>query len=1239
MIKKTSGSKKVHTQQATDGMSEDGAQREVSALHRPSPEEGRHLYFRTLVQELEEGGLWICLVLSQLRSPVSVPELKGMLAVEHREDCHAALAGIRHLIHGQEEIEIADRHFAAFLPLQFPEYIKICRENLVTFCDGHPESPYAAVHLVYHYASAGHTSKALANCTQEWADRLAHRHRSPDLILSDIKHTAMLAADTGQPGELIRLLLLLQRIAFRYRTVLSEFTAESVQTLLAQKKYAEAVSLLVEQNTLLTDPAEALHFLPYFYAHEAWAEAELLHHALEKQAAPAPEWSRKNVFSRNFETPASCAKTVLQERNRDRLKVRKVWDCGVAYHHPNMLSYGRMHTDITEVENNTGAAADRSWAGVYAQSLIAFSTLFSSYNLPDVNTGHTEAKVRDGIEYLLKHYGCTNDKNDLKVIIQALSGNPVDIGLLSGLMNSYLQFGTGTGLRSNNGVDLDGQLYENLCLQSFCRGFLDDGEVMEVTVKNWYRQTWEQDFIQLTEEIHFLEGKAVRYRSSNQLPEKSGFILNALEGILTGLRFSFRARSQWDRSYLIPEELYPLLCSKLLHLIGNYSPAHLSPFLDFLKNGSADQLGLYSEGFRKTLKMAVRSLMVLKYGKENILPLVEIWKSHVLSGVQNRWERAEELLLINEIYGILQEEENAAAVFQDLLDSSMGPVWNQESPLKLVNRALALLKDPASAPFAEFAALLDAASGEMTLPAVIRPLKEEFIGAMIMNGETARAFDYYKFEVSPHPEVVLRNAERSSFDAPTRGAGYHPGARGISEPGAVLQILSTLDCSPYLKWGLCELMMVSTDTESTRDAYSVHLADALNAIETMNDGAIEALCAITAKPVTGERSAAEHRRRLVKQMGPHLTPANRKRLAYYMGNPDAGSPLPANNLYPVPQAFSADISGSLLTGLKNKPALKQPKVKQSLFAVKDRKGEVLRLQKMVADFDGGFGEVPAVLEALMKGGFADAAVTEMYDAISGHLHNLIRPDGEAKQKYAWMKQTPAVKPNDDLTVEFIIWHLNHPDIRLSTKAEEILARLAVFIPGVIGSLFTECISNRPHLASELCSAVLYEISRKAPAELGSYLLDHPRLIVEATRIPHVTVKKNLLDAAGILQNAGYGELYAALKQSLPDAVESHGNTGNYDTSLTAVQEVLDELADEQILYPDFSVQMHGLLEDYCFPLDRNALIRSEWYLRRSFNKDPWGSGTYDYLVRHALNNAVSHRISRENISIVYEIIN
>jgi hypothetical protein len=104
-------------------------------------------------------------------------------------------------------------------------------------------------------------------------------------------------------------------------------------------------------------------------------------------------------------------------------------------------------------------------------------------------------------------------------------------------------------------------------------------------------------------------------------------------------------------------------------------------------------------------------------------------------------------------------------------------------------------------------------------------------------------------------------------------------------------------------------------------------------------------------------------------------------------------------------------------------------------------------------------------------------------------------------------------------------------------------------------------------------------------------------------------------------------------------VISHGNTGNYDTSLTAVQEVLDELADEQILYPDFSVQMHGLLEDYCFPLDRNALIRSEWYLRRSFNKDPWGSGTYDYLVRHALNNAVSHRISRENISIVYEIIN
>lgn len=1239
MIKKKAGSKKVHTQQATDGMSENGVQRKLSVLHLPSPEDGRHLYFRTVVQELEEAGLWICLVLSQLRGPVSVPELKGMLSVEHREDCHAALAGVRHLIQGQERIEIADRHFAEFLALQYPEYLKECREHTVRFCSAHPESPYAAVHLVYHDALSGNGAEAFANCSQEWADRLAHRHTPPDLILSDIKRTAALAAELGKPAELIRLLLLLQRMEFRYNTVLSEFSAETAQALIAQNKYAEAVSLLVQQNTLLTDPAEALHFLPFFYAHGARAEAEMLHHALQKQSAPDPEWAGKNVFNRNPEAASSCADTVLHETNRGALPVQKIWDWGVAGHDPQMLSYGRMHTDISDLENEPGSAVDRTWAGRYARSLMAFSTLFESYNLPAINTGHTEAKLRDSIEYLLQHYGCTNSKNDLKVIIQALSGAPGDIELLTGLMTAYLQLGNGTALRNKNGVDLDGEHYEDLCLQSFCRGFLDDAEVMEVTVKHWYRHTWEQDFIQLTEEIHFFEGKASMYRFSGQLPAKSAFIRSALDRIMTGLRFSFRARSHWERSYLIPEELCPLLCSKLVQLLGNYSPAHLIPFLDFIRAGSADQLGLYSEGFRKTLRAAVRGLVALKYGKENILPLVGIWKSHVLSGVQNRWERTEDLLLINEIYGLLREEEKATAVFQDMLNTSMGPVWNQESPLKLVNRSLLLLKDTAGAPFADFAALMDAAAGEMTLPAVIRPLKEEFIGAMIRNGETARAFAYYKFEISPDPDVVMRNAEQSSFDAPARGAGYGFGARSISEPGAVLQILNTLDCSPYLKWGLCQLMMVHDEMEMTLAAYCEHLAAALNSIEALNGGSVEAMCAMSAELLTGGRIAPEHRRMLPRKVGAHLTAANRKRLAHYLETPGTASSIPVKNLYPAPTALSGKVSAAVFTGLKAKTASKQPKIKQSLFEVRNEKTEGGYLKNMVADFDGESGDVSVVLEATLKDGVKNPAVPGLYAAITAHLDHLVRPDGKVKQKYAWMKQAPAAKPNDELTAEFIIWHLNHPDICVSTKAEEILARLAAFVPGVIGALFTECIANRPHLASELCSAVLYEVSRKAPDALGSYLTAHPRLMVKATRIPHVTVKKNLLDAAAILQNAGYGELYAALKQSLPDAVVSAGKAHIEDPSLAAIQEVLDELGSEQILDPDFSSQMHGLLEDYCFPLDLNAIIRSDWYLRRSFNKDQWGSGTYDCLVRHALNNAVSHRISNQNISVVYEIIN
>src|SRR5690606_28114518 len=141
-----------------------------------------------------------------------------------------------------------------------------------------------------------------------------------------------------------------------------------------------------------------------------------------------------------------------------------------------------------------------------------------------------------------------------------------------------------------------------------------------------------------------------------------------------------------------------------------------------------------------------------------------------------------------------------------------------------------------------FAAILDSASGEMTFPNAVKPFKEEFAGLLTAAGMTEKALAYYIFEVLPPPEVVLMNAESSTFDAPTRGAGYRLGAANLRESRALLEILEHLDCDPYLKWGLCSLFVPTTASSREVQLYGSGMADILNEIETLKDGKTGQIC-------------------------------------------------------------------------------------------------------------------------------------------------------------------------------------------------------------------------------------------------------------------------------------------------------------------------------------------------------------------------------------------------------------
>src|SRR5690606_21485528 len=160
--------------------------------------------------------------------------------------------------------------------------------------------------------------------------------------------------------------------------------------------------------------------------------------------------------------------------------------------------------------------------------------------------------------------------------------------------------------------------------------------------------------------------------------------------------------------------------------------------------------------------------------------------------------------------------------------------------------------------------------------------KEEFIGSLILNNEINKALEYYKFEVLPPPNSLIRNAEVYDFDAPRLGDGYCLGARNINEANSVLKILETIECNPYLKWGLCQIFTINDDIFRYISYYGEQTALVLNEIEELNDGNIDAVCSITSELIGSKQIVKEYKRDLLNVLSKKLSQSNVKRLQGYL---------------------------------------------------------------------------------------------------------------------------------------------------------------------------------------------------------------------------------------------------------------------------------------------------------------------------------------------------------------------
>jgi hypothetical protein len=228
---------------------------------------------------------------------------------------------------------------------------------------------------------------------------------------------------------------------------------------------------------------------------------------------------------------------------------------------------------------------------------------------------------------------------------------------------------------------------------------------------------------------------------------------------------------------------------------------------------------------------------------------------------------------------------------------------------------------------------------------------------------------------------------------------------------------------------------------------------------------------------------------------------------------------------------------------------------------------------------------------------------------------------------------------DRIISDLIIWHLNHPDSTIRNKTKEILQFLGSVYPQILEELFKECISNKPQNSVELSSLILKKISGEYSPLIKEMLSENRTILEEASQIPHIVIKKNLLDVGINLNRIGFSDLYENIKHSIPNTVILTGEVYFEEEHLVVIQDYIDDLNSELLLNDEFCIALNHLLDEYCHPLNKSEVKKSDKYLRRSFYNEEGIPGRYNQLIKHALNNAISSRVASDNISKIFEIIN
>lgn len=663
----------------------------------------------------DEGAVNLLALLARLRWGVALADFSKALNAGEQAQFVSVISRIRHLLADKEYTEIYHASFATFIVDQTSQINQLTYRRLAGFCQAERKLPYCILNRIFHLLRAADNT-VFAECNQDWFDEAVTLGVEPDALISDVDEVVRRAALEAPADEFFRLMLLMQRINFRYDTLFAQSARLIAETLIALGRPRDALKHVLRLKTLIVGPDDALEigFLLHRYGYDDEAlmlldevqkriienyegEMELAHFmrlcSLHIQTIFLMRLANGGRGMKQFMRIVEMARRACEETmKKDSLAVDRYMSpiaCGsVTY----FLTFRDEFAELARLKLKLqGQSIPARYLQVlcveFCTALLQFEQTVDNYHL---------SKQRKALGKLFADLAELVQTAELDTsLITAVTDTLVRFGAPSHVVNL---FGTKGGkqptralqLKAKNGVDVNHKdLYECLSLWRVA-AFLD----LEFTCPApgiFLRVGWLDALERLLGVLYWCDGKARRARADGDDATRLA-CRNQLESqVIEPLRFSLEQRVSWQDSYAIPENALPHVYRQLAELLNDCFPEELPEWLEKLVASADGQWGMYSEGFRESAFHVLNELTreePVPGIAPKLLQLLLAWRDHVLRGVENRHELVPEILRLIPFFVNLGANEEAEKLYRHLLSVSMGPTWYKEDQFGLMTEVL-----------------------------------------------------------------------------------------------------------------------------------------------------------------------------------------------------------------------------------------------------------------------------------------------------------------------------------------------------------------------------------------------------------------------------------------------------------------------------------------------------------------------------------------------------------------------